>query len=224
MPLLRAQVVLKAQSAMPRDHVVNVWHFWSSATDSAGVGAAAQEVATELIPFYNAVPSGGSVTLASFLSNTVALNGHEVRVYNMSDEEPRPPRHVASFNLASKGADTLPREVALCLSFQGAAIPGEKQARRRGRVFLGPFSAAAGTAVSSTGRPHADLISTVRVAAAALLARTIDDPYWCVFSPTKAGVAIPDVSTVAQVQSGWVDDEWDTVRARGMRAVTRQAF
>ena len=100
-----------------------------------------------------------------------------------------------------------PREVALCLSYRSDGVP---HARHRGRIFLPVY---AHQAQPSTVRPN----STIRTAALAMATAFGDlggvDVDWSTRSQTAG--------TVAAVKTAWVDDEWDTVRSRGLRATTR---
>jgi hypothetical protein len=47
------------------------------------------------------------------------------------------------------------------------------------------------------------------------------DVQWCVYSPTTPG----DMSDkFKQVTRGWIDNEWDTQRSRGLRATLRNGW
>lgn len=232
MAIVRAQVALQAASALPEDVTVNTFHFSTSDLAQATLDA----ITDQLNQFYTSVPAGGTVDLESFFSTEVAQNGHTIKLYDMADATPRVPIEEATFNLGLvPNGDPLPGEVALCLSFQGAKVSGQPQARRRGRVYIGRLDkdSAAG------GRPTGLLRTTLalcgdQLATQSDLAATWS---WIVLSPAFDGM-IEDVDgtmvphptreaygeTFAVVTNGWVDDAFDTQRRRGLAASARTLF
>jgi hypothetical protein len=131
--------------------------------------------------------------------------GCECKVYDMADGEPRPIRGQAGWVQHSDSSSAMaPREVALCLSFYAERnLP-----RFRGRLFIGPYQAqyAAGERPQSV-RTHNQILAT---GIANLGGANVD---WQLFSPTR--------NAYSKVTNWWVDDEWDTVRSRGLRATSR---
>lgn len=158
--------------------------------------------------------AGGIITSPQNLANDAvgvwqALfgNGKEIRakVYN-NDENPGPPVATSVVNVDAAPAAPGPREVALCLSFRGE----QNTPSTRGRLYICP--AAMGT-VPQGGRPGTAIreqILTLGMGIANLGGADVD---WVVYSPTK-GTDVP-------VKASWVDDEWDTIRSRGMRPTGR---
>jgi hypothetical protein len=132
--------------------------------------------------------------------------GVECKVYNMADAQPRPIKASAPFAFSTNtGAVGQAREVALCLSyFSERNLP-----RFRGRLFIGPWS-------TSPERPYPSQQATLVTLAGALANIGGPDVDWGLWSPTRAAFS--------KITAGWVDDEWDTVRSRGMRATGRQVF
>ena len=119
------------------------------------------------------------------------------------------------------GADGLPTEVAIVLSFHGnlAGVPVEAggirpQARKRGRVFIGPLAAgaAATTGPLNETRPAAGCLQAITLAANTL--RQAAGPIWMIWS-RSAGQLVP-------VTDGWVDDAFDTQRRRGVAPTLRR--
>lgn len=210
--LLRAQVRLLSDSSLPEDTVVNTWHFASAVTnpDSSYVGANLQP---PLGQFYDAIDGLLSVGLSGTAN---------VKWYDLIDPEPRVP--IAEFNNVNLnlGSGALPSEVALCLSFQGVPVSGQPQARRRGRVYLGPLSDTGVVSAAGVGdvRPGATAINTVTGAADALLtlSKAAADWRWVIHSPTSG----PGISV--DVDNGWVDNAFDIQRRRGLRATQRTLF
>lgn len=195
-------VRLPYTTGIPEDVSVNVFH---SISDDL---VEAEGFADKLITFYGAVDSFFSALLST------STNAASVTTYDMSDPLPRIPVNTKTFTLTT-GALTLPPEVAICLSFQGIKISGQPQSRRRGRVYLGPLS---DNAQDTGGRPTSTVISTSQAAATALAATPTPGVagIWAIYSPT-------DAQTVP-VDNGWIDNEFDTVRSRGRRAVTRNTW
>lgn len=196
----RHVVTLPYDSGLPGDVAVNVFHSeCDTLTD-------AENFAADLVTFYNAIDA-----ILSGLLNSAA-NAATVTTYDLSDLEPRAPVDELPFTLTTS-VNTLPTEVAMCMSFQGIRVAGQPQARRRGRVFLGPM---ANINDLTTGRPTSANVTTIASAAQTLLNNTSPSQIWSVWSPT-------DQQMVA-VQNGWVDNEFDTIRHRGQAATSRTAF
>lgn len=199
---VRALVQWDNDSGLPEDVTVNVWHFRYSTlapTDSANVRDMLQD-------FYGA--------LDPYLAENLAGTG-TLRLYDLSDPEPRQPFAGYAMTL-TPGTSNLPSEVSLCMSFQGDPTSGQPQARRRGRVYIGPLSDDA--LASATGRPAELFVTALVNAGQALLdasqaSATWD---WIVWSPTAASQFV--------VTNGWVDNEFDTQRRRGLRATGRSTF
>jgi hypothetical protein len=198
----RTQVSLVMDDANPENTVTNTWH-------CLGVDVGdATDFAIAVRAIYNGV--------LSYLSPLLAQNGHGIKVYDLEDPEPRAPVIEYSWNLTGNpGGTPMPPEVAICLSYQAAKISGVPQARRRGRVFIGPLNT---SAMGTDGRPATAFINALVGAADALKdpagAPDWDWSTWSSFDPT--------VSTV--IDNGWVDNEFDTQRRRGRKYTTRTTF
>ena len=203
MPNVRCSVTLASSAGVLIDRPVNVWHFTSDkvpATNSA--------IFSALSTFYNG--------LSTRLSAGIAQNGHEVKMYDLGDPQPRAPFYTNTFNFTSAPtAAPLPAETALCLSFQGIRVSGQSQARRRGRIYIGPIGA---NQIDANGRPVSALITALVSAGNTLLTASLAaaEWNWCVYSTTDAAMV--------QVTNGWVDNAWDTQRRRGVSASTRSTF
>jgi hypothetical protein len=132
--------------------------------------------------------------------------GAEVKVYNMADAEPRPIKATAAFaGYPQASGGSQPREVALCLSyFSERNLP-----RFRGRMYIGPWS-------NAFERPDFNQRNQLVQLAAALGAVGGPDVDWGLWSPTR--------NAFSKITAGWVDNEWDTVRSRGLKATTRNTF
>lgn len=204
MPDFHAQITLKTTDANPANYVVNNLYVGGSgdiASYATGLTAAYKA-------FYDAV--------RPYYPIEVAQNGHIIKYYDLPGAVPNYPILETTFNLttAPTGAG-LPSEVASCLSFQGARQAGFPQARRRGRIYLGPLLAS----VNSAGRPAAGFRTAI-AAAATTLRTTISglttNPSWVVWSPTN-GSSVP-------VTNGWIDDSFDIQRRRGLAYTSRTVW
>jgi len=127
------------------------------------------------------------------------------KIYDMGQPEPRSP-------LATKTAVPLvhqnpsaPSEVALCLSFYATV----NQPRKRGRLFIGPWAIP-----SMNPRPANDpIMLALKTLAEGLANLGGVDVDWMQYSPTN--------NLANKVTNWWVDNEWDTIRSRGLRGTSR---
>lgn len=193
----------------PTGAMVNTFAFNTS--NFSTYPALSDGVAAALTSFFN-VPSniGIGCNMASWVQRAF-----EIRNYNPLDEKPRVPTIYGVTLPAVTSAttdNTIPGDVAMCLSFHGAP-PVTR--RKRGRVYLGGVTAKWMATPSSTAYPS--FITTLNgptqaaiAAATALQASTVG---WCVYS--RVG------GTYAPVVGGYVDSEPDTQRRRGNKAPSR---
>lgn len=218
----RITTTLPYNSGLPEDVAQNTWHF----------------VTVGDTDFTLALPWLGTFydTLATNLSGAFSRTADAVthKVYDLEQAPPNPPVWTATDTLPAKGASNgnMPSEVAIVGSFQAPVLPGVVQARRRGRVYIGPL--ALDLSLSDYSVPPAAFVTTVAGAFGALLASSDASSLckWAVFSPTIAGgfydpggSGPPNVvGAVAPVDNGWVDNEWDTQRRRGLGATSRTTF
>jgi hypothetical protein len=199
MGIYRAQVVVPAVNSLSKDAIVNNWGLYTLDSPS-GVAAIVGPI---LRNFYDAWGANRS--------SMYAWTGARLKLYHMNDPKPRVPvADVALLLSGSVATNTLPTEVSLCLSVQASRVSGQSQRRRRGRLYLGPFSSASGDGL--TGRPASALRTTLATAAeAARVAFGATTVGWHVVSQPKP----TDPMTSAAVTGGWIDDAWDTQRRRG---------
>lgn len=204
MATIRAQVILHTTDNVPENYISNSWCFedFGPGTDDAATVAMLKD-------FYDDIA-------ASMWSNVIAQNGHNVKLSLLPGFPPNYPYFEGTFNLAAAPSGSpLPSEVAVCLSFQGARSAGLPQARRRGRLYLGPW----GTSANTTGRPTGSLMSSIGVAAATLkstAASIAASGGWAVWSPTDSAAVLVD--------DGWIDNAFDTQRRRGLIYTARTTF
>ena len=204
MATVRAQVILRSADSIPENYVTNSWAFTGSDVPGVITG-----ITAALKGFYDYITS-------TILTSLTAQNGHSVKYYNLPGVKPNYPFSEAVWNLGSAPSSTpLPAEVALCMSFQGQRAAGFPQARRRGRIYIGPCN----QANNSSGRPSAGTISTLTTAGAnfkAAISALTGDTVWSVWSDRD--------QTGVEVTDGWVDNSWDTQRRRGYDSTSRTTF
>ena len=197
------QVALTHDSGLPEDVCVNTWSCRTTSTDDL---TALGDFCNALESFYSSWDGDLSASLTG---------GVVIKAYDRADAEPRVPVFTDTWTLGP-GTEYLPSEVALCMSFQGDAVSGVAQARRRGRVFLGPFS----TTIldESTGRPDGTRRAIIVAAGAALLADSVSSGAWdwTVWSSVNGSDTV--------VTNGWIDNSFDTIRSRGIAANSRTLF
>jgi hypothetical protein len=204
MTTVRAQVILHTLDAVPENYISNSWCFEGMApgTDDAAT-------VTMLKDFYDDIG-------ATYWSNSIAQNGHEVKLSELPGVAPNYPFFEGVFNLAADPTGTdMPSELAICLSFQGLRSAGFPQSRRRGRVYLGPW----GTTANATGRPTAALVTQIATAAATLkstAAVIATAGGWAVWSGTDQAAVLVD--------DGWIDNAFDVQRRRGVLYTSRTTF
>lgn len=196
------QVELASVTNVAKDSVVNTF-----AVRAIDGGAEFADINNCVDAFYNQI--------ASLLSPTVnsGANKHITRVYHLTEPEPRPPVYVGTFTQAGTG-QPLPAEVALCSSFQAVPVAGQRQSRRRGRLYIGPLNT--GTAVLDSGysRPSGTTMNTLATATQQLwIALAADGWALSVWSRVT--------NTLVPVDNGWVNNEWDTQRRRGPEVSSR---
>lgn len=133
-----------------------------------------------------------------------ATTPFKVRVYDAEKAPPSYPLGQAE-NVASPKLTSSPREVALCLSYYATwNRPGF-----RGRVFIPSFWISGSLGLRPTNAQQLEVVAMKNIFKSGLPSGTI----WEVWSPTlKQGSGISHV---------WCDDEWDTMRSRGMKSTSR---
>jgi hypothetical protein len=137
----------------------------------------------------------------------VSTHPFTLKAYDAAKSPPNFPVAIKE-QLGTAPNSGIPREVALCLSYYAT----NNRPRTRGRLYLPPtwFTAVANV------RPSGAIITAALGFAADVLTKNLPSgAFWeCWSTVEKAGMG--------RVTHVWVDDEWDTIRSRGMRATTRQ--
>jgi hypothetical protein len=211
--IYRAMAVLPHDNAIPQDVTTNVFYFDDGSAPGVPTAATPAAIAAAVSDFYNGVEADSGSRIASLLGESIDPSACRVKIYNLTGPPPHVPVYDQPMQLQAVGTASLPREVSVCLSFRGALVSGVNQARRRGRVYIGPLSGGRISYLAGDARPDTNFRRILRAAAV----RLIDNPdvNWVVRSGTGA---------VTVVTGGWVDDACDTQRRRGLRATVRDQY
>ena len=224
MAVCRAVVTLNKTNGIAEDGVQNVWHFSDDlvATGSMPSGTM-DDIAANLAAFY--------VALDEKFSDSVSevANAHTITVARLfpgspgeGDDTLDSPSTVTTFTTPATSVQApLPSEVAICLSMASflSGLPEvsgstRPRARRRGRVYLGPFSVDGIDSADGEARPGATLRTFILDAAEAMYdAMLADDATPVVYSRTAGAVY--------QVETYSIDNAYDTVRSRGPAPTVR---
>ena len=216
--VLRHIVRFDMDNALVRDASVNVWH--TICPDATDPTVSATAVQTAIIDFYTGVHAGSTARVSDMFSSLMS-GSWNIRSYNLGEAEPRVPLLNVNPTAFTPSSFTQATEVALCLSFRQNPASGVNPRRTRGRIYIGPLGSAAAVIETSTGRPTVSangIVPTLDAAATDLLADSVASSTWdwAVYSPTNG--------TAVAVQSGWIDNAFDTQRRRGIAATTRTTF
>jgi len=201
---IRVQVILKTADNISENYVTN-----SLCVVAPNALSSTAAITTAVKDFYDDLGS-------TYLSSALAQNGHTIKYSLLPGTPPNYPYEEDVFNLGTAPSGTpFPSEMAVCLSFQGDRQAGFPQARRRGRIYIGPL----GNAANNLGRPHSTFISQLATAGATFksnIAAIGTGHYWAIWSGTD--------QTAVEVNDGWVDNAFDVQRRRGLTATTRTTF
>lgn len=242
MAIIRATAVLRHQSGLARDNCVNTFHFTGTADTSTF-----QAIGNRVREFYeDPVVGGVNAAVAAYIGGQI--NALDVNLYVIPGtlepsgrETPAgPPAYVdlgptsGPFTSARLDTSELPNEVAVCVSYQGTPGPGVVQARRRGRIYVGPLNIAAMEQGAHGPRPAQSFRTTLSLAVTRLANEVDADAEWVVYSRPYAGrdeiirpgraplpAIAPRPATTVNIDQIWVDDEFDTQRRRGLQRTGR---
>lgn len=226
MAIIRASVRIPNDSGLSEDAVFNNFHF--STGDVAG--ATLDALVARVSEFYNTAIGGGN-KVSDFLSDFLDGANATIKLVNMSEPTPRFPLRDQAMPISIPAGNGFPNEVAIVMSFQGAKVSGENQARKRGRIYLGPVKASTATAATGEMRVSSGVRSVLGDAMDRLATAPVGALYdWIVYSAgarDNSDDSIPYevrdmlAPTFAPVDNGWIDDAYDTQRRRGRKATGR---
>lgn len=200
---LTVQNYLDANTLLPRDRFVNIWHVLAPDTYSPA------NITTLMTAFGSFYATQAGARLAAAYLGT---NGH-VKVYNDADPKPRAPIGTYDYSLGTVStSDALPPEVCMCLSFKGSPLSGVRAARQRGRIYLGPLTA--NTMVGG-------LFTSANRAAVTAGAITLNHAIAGIGSNWNHIVWSKKQNNYSVVTQYWIDDEADHQKRRQRPSVNR---
>jgi len=188
MPIWRLNVEAFGDSVLPRDAMTITPHF-----NDGGTSSDPQQLCDDLAD-----------AMVAYYEGTRQI---EVTAYDAQGTVPVVPQGYAIRDVGQAPASTMPREIAVCLSF----FSEFNRPRLRGRLYL-PMVCIATSALIA-GRPAEPLRTKVGELAPILQDLGGIDVDWVVYSRVD--------DEARAVTDWWVDDEWDTIRSRGLRATAR---
>lgn len=194
---------------------------------------------TNYIDFFNVEAPAATGNVAHWISEAMSrvANSAAVLAYETTDLSGQTPfgspTASSNFTLAvATTSDELPEEIATVISYNAdlTNIPVSEtnpspppatirpQARRRGRVFVGPLISLAGETVANIFRPRSNFMADLGEAFAQYCNDVADD--------TTGQVAVWSRSDadLYPVVGGYVDNAWDVQRRRGPDASSRTLF
>lgn len=226
----RTQIVIPHTTGLPEDAVMNTWHWLTESAEDRDV--CATDFALRLLAFY-------SGWVDDFGSSQYDWGHVAWKTIDFTDAKPRYPFAIGEIAPGSghtAGYD-LPAEVAVCLSMKAAVESGDNVRRKRGRIYVGPFTL---PGPADQPRVGTDLIGSITDAFQTAFGEPDDSGTTvAVYSPyTHHAVPVgerldpetmPEISdalpaSFAPVVSFWCDNAWDTQRRRGVKATTRNTF
>ena len=228
-----AQVTLPELAGVPANSTVITAAFQS------GVEVAEATFATEVALFFTTLINGTRTLWAE----QVDLVGNTLKLFDMDAPRPRLPFHEAAFAVAGPAPTStfmMPPEVAICVSYRAAYVSGVSNARRRGRMYLGPlaFSTSQDVHLIPDGTTNAIFSAAMQAVGAlnatelAVYSRSEHAGFsigetWDHHHPDwEPGKPFPEVpanlpAAFSPVEFLWVDNAWDTQRRRGRNATSR---
>lgn len=217
MTTMRIMAVFNGGTLLPEDRFVNVFHFSDfSLTDA--YAALADGIRDRVGNFYTSTIGAGSI---GELMSPFAQRNFTVVSYNMliPPGERVPTSEIKTLPPALTGGG-LPEEVAVCCTLEGAP---PITSRRRGRIYIGPLLNNTAVITPATAfiaaRPNIssnNLGNRIQIHAASLATTTVA-MRWCIRSTTPTENYVP-------INSGYVDDAFDTQRRRGPDPSTRAVW
>ncbi len=214
MPGVSVVVKFSHRSGLPRDSIINTFHF-------AGIPASQADrdaIFTAIQRFYNLLSGAQTASVASYLSDAIDRAVPVQRImYDTSGLLSGPPIDDADLLLApAANNEELPSEVAAVASFYSGAA--SNVATGRGRIYLGPLTQGV-VAIGPNQYPELDngFRTNVVEAMKELEDATPANP-WAVRLVQGGSVVFHDVD------GGFVDSAFDTQRRRGEQALTRTSW
>lgn len=211
MGLLQAVVRFPYTTNLPRDVSINTFNF---EVPGDYTQAQADAIHAALVAFYNTVAP--TVAVCSMMSTVIQRNACKVQQFYKSapdNSDFGDPVQEVGFTLGAAGTTiNLPLEVALCASESSQDAPS--RATGRSRQYIGPLCTNAMNNGAGFPTPSSFFITALANASDRLCdAMAVNDTPWVVWSRKN--------SALYTIDSGYVNNEWDTQRRREADATAR---
>ena len=206
-----ASLAFQGPSGLPEDQFVNTFVFRNdNVFDRDGMLDA---VETALTNFFADPAAGTGDQLVDYMPNRI--EAPTCKLFDLGDAPPRVPVERQFTGISPNGAATpYPREVAICASYHNGG-PGP---RNRGRIFWGPLVTSVGVEESDS-----DLVRPGSATQGRLIDRMNDmatnpslECTWVLWSRAN--------NAMHNIVGGWVEDAYDTQRARGTAPTSRTTW
>lgn len=210
MARVSAQTILKTSDNIAANFVTNTMYFDFDEFQAVDkVDLATQQVGPQIAVMYNAM----NAVLAG-----LQQTGHRTKFVDIDGPAPQYPfyEHMWDFT-APLDQNQLPPECAIVSSFEAAQVGGINQASRRGRIFLGPIPQ---SRVENDGR----VTDAARTNIATAMKAFNDDQDTAGFSGWTWQVYSRTLNSMARVEMGHVDNNFDTQRRRSVESTARSIW
>jgi hypothetical protein len=148
MSFYKAQVELERDTNAAEDRTVNAFHFQ---TDNIGTDSQElDDIVAGLTTLYNVLDGSLSRELSG---------AWRIKIYDLEDPPQRVPVRDTSPAALSPAASALPSQLAMIVNYEAPGVSGFPQARRRGRLFIGPLSSSQTDITGEDARASADVIA-----------------------------------------------------------------
>lgn len=233
MAVYRIVNIFHSTTGLPADDVHNTLHFMTA--EGSHSPTTAQALNGHVAASFTASDVGSGIfSVAEYISAEISRTVlPTVKAYNPAGGSPLAVDTWAGMAAPAQD-DTLPAEVACCLSFHADLTnileedvddadaddrPERPASRRRGRLFIGPLTTDTAT-LGVPCKPSTPFITTLlffadKLRSTSLLAGGAGNADWVIRS--DSGFA----GNSYEVVDAWVDDAFDTQRRRGRKATTR---
>lgn len=213
----QVQLILPMYTGLPRDVIVNTFHFLGDDEQSA------EDVSILLAPDFVTLINGCYGTSTPSKSPYVKWADGKIKVYDLSQPKPRVPAEAAVVTAAGSESTTVPTEVACVATFRAAPEAGTIYQRLYNRVYLGGI---ANSWMSPAGGATFPRFSPTKVAAVAAAFEAFhaavggpsEIPRWMQKSSASG------LDELRPIVGGWVDDGPDTQRRRSVLASARTVW
>lgn len=206
------QVAIDRDGLLPEDVVTNTWHFEGDDTDT--FDGLLPGLMNRIKTFYQAISLNFAGTCAGSFT---------IKAYDWSDAKPRVPKAVETWTMVPS-SNSLPGECAACLSYSATPVSGQKNASKRGRVFLGPLNSQIANAQGADVRLDPSTTADILPKAITMATGAGGAFRLAVFSPTILARGGTADDAWSDATSMWMDNALDTVRSRGARPTVRDTL